>query len=226
MEKNGIIYDKVHLSGSDDYWVVRKCKSCDPVIVVEACLDGLPVKHIMAYAFKNNTTVKDISIPDTIELIGKFAFCGCRNLKRVVIAGTYEDTKEEYLTLRDSCFKDCRNLFSIIGDKIVEFDGSNVFYGCENLMFFGYNNKIVGNLPPSVFHNCSKLESFHLIDRNCYFATNCIHGCMNLKIIRIDCKNITMAKQVLPLLAKKHIICKPNCNLIELAYSGTQITVD
>ena len=170
MEKNGIIYDKVHLSGSNDYWIVRRCKSCDPVVVVEANIEGLPVKSIMSYAFHKNMTVKDISIPDTIESIGKFAFAGCKNLKRVVIAGTYETEKEEYLTLKNSCFQDCDNLFAIIGDKILELSGTRVFLGCKNLKHFGYNNKIIGDLQVSTFQDCEKLESFHILDRSCYFA--------------------------------------------------------
>ena len=171
-------------------------------------------------------TVKDISIPDTIESIGKFAFAGCKNLKRVVIAGTYETEKEEYLTLKNSCFQDCDNLFAIIGDKILELSGTRVFLGCKNLKHFGYNNKIIGDLQVSTFQDCEKLESFHILDRSCYFASNCIAGCANLKIIRTDCRNLTMAKSVLPILSKTQIICKSNCNLVDFAYSGINIVIE
>ena len=222
---DGVIYEKVRISDTEAYWAVRSCKSHDANIIIDAEIDGLPVKGIMPYAFRFKTTLEQICIPDTIEYIGEFAFLGCKSLKQVIISVSNFENKEDWLTLHEACFKDCESLTSIVGDKVMDFYGTRVFMNCKNIKYFGYNNQIIGNLQASTFQGCLNLKSIHLIDRSCHLASGCILGCTNLEIIRIDCRNVTYAKSVLSILAKKHIICSSNCSLTNLAYEGFNIEI-
>ena len=52
-------------------------------LTVPNTVAGLPVLEIGAQAFEGNTKLKSVTLPATIEIIGRRAFAECKNLLEV-----------------------------------------------------------------------------------------------------------------------------------------------
>ena len=53
------------------------------VLDIPSSIDGCPVTAIAASAFEQNTTLKSVTIPDSVTTVGSRAFRGCTSLKTV-----------------------------------------------------------------------------------------------------------------------------------------------
>lgn len=78
----------------------------DTLIEIPAQLDGLPVTRIGKKAFLSNKTVKEITLPGTVEQIGDWAFACCARL--TVLTLPYRK-----LELGQGIFRDCISLSQI-----------------------------------------------------------------------------------------------------------------
>ena len=63
--------------------VVVKCNGTASTLTVPNTVAGLPVVEIGAQAFEGNTKLKSVTLPATIEIIGRRAFAECKNLLEV-----------------------------------------------------------------------------------------------------------------------------------------------
>ena len=63
--------------------VVVKYKGTASTLTVPNTVAGLPVVEIGAQAFEGNTKLKSVTLPATIEIIGRRAFAECKNLLEV-----------------------------------------------------------------------------------------------------------------------------------------------
>jgi len=70
-------------------------------IPADAC--PCPLTVIGRYAFAENRTIKEVSIPIGVEIIKRHAFYNCRSLKKLSIPGTL-------LQVEDGAFKNCECL--------------------------------------------------------------------------------------------------------------------
>lgn len=87
------------------------------------------VVGIAEEAFKDNTSIETVNIPDTVESIGAYAFSGCKNLKNVNF-GTYTQVR----LIADGVFRDCSNLSQIdLSNTKLETINNATFRGCESL---------------------------------------------------------------------------------------------
>lgn len=123
-------------------------------------LDGMlvPVKKIEANAFKDNTIVKSIDLPASIESIGEYAFSGCKSLKTFTIA-------------KNSCLKEigsyafnyCSSLESISVPKSLESLGSYCFYFCTSLKSCAFEDEsLLSYIGDGAFCCCESLESIKI----------------------------------------------------------------
>jgi len=74
-------------------------------IEIASEIKGYPVKYIGREAFKDNSTVKTVVIPESIIEIGTGAFSGCANLENVYV--------ENIKSIGDSAFGNCESLKSV-----------------------------------------------------------------------------------------------------------------
>ena len=107
------------------------------------------VTIIAADAFKDNTNLASVTIPETVEKIGVNAFSGCSNLSAVTLPksvtaigeGAFSgcssiktmELPKSVNSIGDGAFKDCTSMSSV---KILcspENVGLDVFAGCDNL---------------------------------------------------------------------------------------------
>lgn len=65
------------------YIVLLKVTPCKGTLGVPAFLEGLPVKELEKKVFFNSPGLKEIHLPDTLEVIGDWAFAHCSSLKKI-----------------------------------------------------------------------------------------------------------------------------------------------
>lgn len=92
-------------------------------IVIPDTVHGQPVRGIAARAFKGNTFLRSVTLPDTATAIGASAFADCTALQSVKGTGVRQISTSAF---QNSAVSDCQfpNVTSI---------GTKVFSGCRNL---------------------------------------------------------------------------------------------
>ena len=91
----------------------------------------IPVKKIDEDAFKNNSKIRSITIPNSATTIGSSAFSGCSNLITVTISENSQLT-----SIGSYAFNGCSSLTSIYIPISVTSIGSYAFYNCSNLTIY------------------------------------------------------------------------------------------
>lgn len=127
----------------------------DTDIVISPVYRGLPVKEIADESFDGNASITSVSIPNSIEYIGKRAFQNCTALTSIEIPNSV--TKINYFA-----FNGCTALLSAVIGKGVEWIGDYVFQGCLKMATVtfansGYNLAYMGQ---SVFNGCRSINAF------------------------------------------------------------------
>ena len=97
-------------------------------VVIPTTYRGVPVECINASAFKNQTQLISISLPDSLTSIGDYAFYGCTGLTSVTIG-------KGVTSIGDSAFRDCGLTSITIPDSVTSIGGS----AFDNTLW--YNNQ-------------------------------------------------------------------------------------
>lgn len=84
------------------------------------------VKKINKYAFINIGSIKEIILPEGIETIEDFAFCNCTHLESILIPSTCKEIKQH-------AFNGCNNLTNLYLSEGVEKIGDRSFKDCTSL---------------------------------------------------------------------------------------------
>ncbi len=87
----------------DDTYGVIQGPDIVKAVLIPAYFNNKKVTTILANAFKDNTTIQSIAIPNTITAIEKNAFEGCTSLRYLVIPPTV-------IRIDEYAFKNCSNL--------------------------------------------------------------------------------------------------------------------
>ncbi len=150
------------------------------------------VTKVGSHCFKNNTTISEVIIPNTIVEIEEECFYGCSNLASINIPSTVTmignrcfshsgltsiDIPNSISILPQYCFYNCSNLVSVnIPNSITRIEES-CFKGCTNLS----GNIILHNvhLRYNAFYGCSMLDSVIIYEGG--IKSNCFENCTNLK---------------------------------------------
>lgn len=65
------------------------------ILTIPNTTEGMSVISISDNAFKDNTEIECVIVPDGVKKIGKAAFKNCSSLKRVVLGDSVEKIDEE-----------------------------------------------------------------------------------------------------------------------------------
>ena len=146
---------------------IGNCISSD--IVIAASYEGKPVTKIANYAFKNRTSIKSITIPNTIVSVGVSSFSGCSSIDDVYYQGDIEGW--------------CKIKFSGGGSNPLS-NGSNLYL----------NGALISNLhiPSSIktidkytFKGCKSIKNVTMDNSVTVIGTNAFDSCVNLEKITI-----------------------------------------
>ena len=118
-------------------------------------------------AFKNSTSLKGITIPESVTIIDYDAFWNCTSLISVTIGNGVT-------SIGDRAFMDCRSLTSLTIPEGVEGIGEYAFCGCTSLTSLTMSES-VGGIGADAFSRCTSLTSVNYLgDKenwcNIYFA--------------------------------------------------------
>ena len=116
-------------NGGESYEVSRGAKKSDEVVgtvVIPKSYNGIPVTSIPTKAFFMCQKLTSITIPDSVDVIGKSAFASCGALEEVVICNGVKE-------ICDYAFQYCRKLKKVVIPDSVTNICMGAFHGCTDL---------------------------------------------------------------------------------------------
>ena len=157
------------------------------------------VVSIQENAFKGNNYLKEVTIPDTVTIIGYDAFRDCKKLESVIMSDSIE-------VLPDHCFSNCQNLVLYTGGEEVKTLLTGVFEGTAiksfnftNLQSMGidcfWNNQhleevnisgSITNISGSAFEKCTSLKKVTLGSSVTAIDSYVFKNCENLSELNFD----------------------------------------
>lgn len=130
---------------------IKKYKGNDLIVVIPESINGKPVVELKSYIFANNSDVKGIYLPKTIEKL-KYTFINNDDIQVVIAEGIEQ--------ILDNVFANCKSLHTVVLDDSLQELGYFAFTTLPNLkeVYISANmNKITEELEGSVFHECPNL---------------------------------------------------------------------
>ena len=143
---------------------------------------------------------KNTTIPNSVEYIGEYAFCGRKGIKTITIP---DDT-----VIHSYAFYDCKDLTSVIynyniydyKDYIVAVVDDYAFSNCPNLQTFSFKGYSVEQrtdekgvyVGSHAFENCKKLNIVNFDALQIYSIEDyAFHNCSSLKSVKLNTKDFS-----------------------------------
>lgn len=157
---------------------------------------------IESYAgpFARCKSLKHIEIPNSVEILGDYAFSGCTNLESVTLPNAIREIGRQTFmgctaltsinipnsvtTIGIDAFKGCTMLSSITLPNSLTSIGDGAFYGCSSLSSIFIPNT-VSAIGSFAFYGCSKLESINLPSSITSLENGTFANCTSLRNITL-----------------------------------------
>lgn len=134
-----------------------------------------------------NSLIESVLIPGSIRLIDKFAFCGCKNLKEVILSDGIE-------FIKPSAFRDCESLKSITIPSSVKLIDDSSFSHCGvNTINLTDGIQYIGKYS---FSECNNLEEIIIPKSVKHIGFGAFSSCESLKRIIINNPNLDVRKSI------------------------------
>lgn len=146
-------------------------------VIVPSVLEGRPVAEIWSSAFYKRADITEVTIPDSVIIIGEGAFRDCAALKKISLGNGIKK-------IDDSLFYGCAALSEVsIGRNAAEI-GASAFYDCKRLerITLPVGVTLIGE---EAFRGCSALRSVSLPNGLRRIGGNAFSGCTELKEITV-----------------------------------------
>lgn len=145
-------------------------------------------RSIGAGAFIGCENITEITIPNTVNYIGEYAFYGIHASKV-----TFGGNSFSSVTVGDYAFMNCKTLESVVFEKVspVAVIGAGAFSGCESLSSFTITSS-VNTIRDNAFENCIGLKTvtFEGGKNPLEFGKNVFLNCSGLTTVEIP-ENVT-----------------------------------
>ena len=174
--------------------------------------DGQIITSVDADAFKGNTTITGITLPNTVATIGDEAFMGCTNLVEANLPKSLTKvsdrafsgcTKLANVTLTaglteigEEAFLGCSKIESIAFPKTLETIRSSAFKNCTRLVCFTYPDDVaLSSIGDNAFENCYQFQEVVLPDSlTNSLGEGCFKGCTSMKTLSLVMVGFTSDK--------------------------------
>lgn len=153
------------------------------IVCVPAMIDGYKITKIGKNAFAGNENLKKIVLPDGICEIGWQAFSGCSNLESVILPKSSP-------IVRARAFDGCQNLIiESISETVIE---QYTFAGCKSIKKFTFPETL-DSIEYGAFLNCTEMEEI-IFQQNSednedslYYniGERAFYGCTALKTVKL-----------------------------------------
>lgn len=144
------------------------------------------VGRLGKWAFKENTQMTSITIPNTIRTIEEESFLRCSSLRNVTIT-PYPD----YNSISSNAFQDCESLESVVFDGSTLYVGESAFSGCKNLQSFPFEK--VPSISKSSFAGCKALLDITLNMNK--IGENAFINCTSLSSVTFTNEKLDIGKK-------------------------------
>ncbi len=151
-------------------------------MIIPSATNGYPVVDIGNYAFQNNTTVTNVTIPNSVTNIGSLAFFNCTNLTSVTIGNSVT-------SMGENVFYNCAKLKSAYFLGNAPGNDGSVFSGDSAVVYYLYGTfgwgSTFGGVPAFVGNPQANRIGF----RNGNFGFN-LAGTPNAAFVVEACTNL------------------------------------
>jgi hypothetical protein len=128
--------------------------------------------------FENCSLLEKVTLPDSIEKIGDYAFCWCRNLEEIDLPDSIEE-------IGVGAFKNCSFLRKIkIPYKVRKIE-RNTFQFCHYLNKLTFGNRIT-EIGDNAFEECDSLTEITLPSSLVEIGSSAFEQCTSLKSVIIQ----------------------------------------
>ena len=131
-----------------------------------------------AGAFYGCTSLKTVSLPDSITSIGERAFYGCSNLESIKIPSKLQD-------ISSGAFYNCKKLKDIVLPETVTAIRKNAFYGCASLPSINLPDGLQ-TIENSAFYECKALTDITIPKNVTSIGTSAFYNCDGLQTAVIN----------------------------------------
>ena len=154
----------------DTYAVVTGYTGTESKVKIAAFYNDLPVTRIDYKAFYNCTSLKSVTIPDSVTSIGKYAFFGCTSLTRVYITDiaawcniSFNDCFSNPLFYAKNLYLNNNLVTALTIPDSATSIGNYAFYKCTWLTSVTIGNNVT-SIGDYAFYICSSLKSVTIPD--------------------------------------------------------------
>lgn len=159
------------------------------------------IKQLKNKLFILDKNFEEVTIPDTVQKIGKECFKGCSNLESIIIPDSVTEIEKDCLsfcsslsnlyishnitTIPENSFFACTKLSNIEIPCSVTSLGNNCFSGCSRIKHINVPENII-NLGEGIFWHCTLLEDFNFNNNNIIeIPRNMFNNCISLNEITL-----------------------------------------
>ena len=180
-EIDGLHYNKL---GGDSVAVSGKYEYLVSFTIPEKA-NGYRVTSIEDYAFRECSSLRSITIPNSVTEIGNSAFSGCTSLSSITIPNSVT-------SIGRSAFNECSSLDSITIPNSVTSIESNTFYKCSSLSSITIPNSVT-SIGSNAFYHCFSLSSITIPNSVTSIGEYAFYRCSSLPSITIPNSVINIA---------------------------------
>ena len=162
---------------SDKTVSILSYKGKNPSVKLPSKIENLTVDEISACAFKKNTNIISVEIPDTVKKIGSYAFMNCTNLQDMYFSeNTLEETGADFL-YGTPYLNRIKATFTIVGGNVLyRYSGTNV----NAMVPAGIT--VIGT---DAFADCDFIKTVKIPTSVKYIMDGAFFGCSGIKEIKI-----------------------------------------
>lgn len=158
----------------------------NPDMIVPDTIDDLPVTAIAAEAFKGNTFISTVTLPDSIQTIGINAFTECSALTDIDLSNTQ-------VTVLNRYFYNCTSLKSLKLPAAVTYIPYDMCRSCSHLEAIDLSQTSITRISTSAFEGCISLSSVIFPDTLTSIGNRAFYGCTALKTLTVSDKVTTIS---------------------------------
>lgn len=138
------------------------------------------IKRLHVGAVRDNVLLQSITLPETLQLIGSFAFHGCQSLTTITIPSSVT-------LIGDSAFHSCSSLEKVTIENhqqsSLEKIGFEAFRNCSSLTAFDFPKSSFVKKIDSWFSDCVSLQKIEIPDTIEVIGYNAFRNCTSLKYL-------------------------------------------
>lgn len=177
---------------TDGYYTIsaKAISNMPETLVLPNIYNGIPVTKIEIAGFAKCQQITTLTIPNSIDEIGAFAFSGKIPTENAVIMGLQSVTFAEgtkLLNISDNCFSYNNNLQSITIPSSITTIDKQAFSHCTALhnVIFAPQSKLL-HIRDEAFYGCSLLVNINLPASLEQFSSKAFYECLSLESVTIN----------------------------------------